>query len=112
MHPVGVRQGAQLRRQGIAIDNGVFLREENAEVLYAHLGKHIHGLLADRATADDQRTHMSAVELPDPRAAALPQLAVAMDERVVQVMFVGHAGFPQYFIRGLARSMEFALYRL
>jgi len=35
-----------------------------------------------------------------------------VNERVVQVIFVGHAGVPQFFIRGLARSMEFALYRL
>ena len=78
---------AQFRSQGIRIDDGVLLGEEDAEVLDPHLGVDIHRLFADRAAADDEGLEIFASKGTDPLGGRLAQPAIAMDQRIMRIIF-------------------------
>ena len=68
-----------------------------------HLDKNVHRFLADRAATNNKWPDVSAAKLFCPCSGHIAQPAIAMDKRVTQVKFVGHAGFPlKSYCRGPA----------
>ena len=75
-HPVDaavVGELAQLGSERVRVDDGVLLGEQDAVVGDPHLLEDVHGLLADRAAADDERLQVLAGEGAHPlRGATCP----------------------------------------
>ncbi len=92
---IRVCQRAQFRRLGVAVDNRVFLREQDTEMLDTHLGEDIHRLFANGAATDNQRPQARTIEATHPGGGMLRQAAVAVNQGIAQVKFIGHAVFPQ-----------------
>ena len=90
MHALGIADRTQFRGQRIAVHDGVLLGEKNADMRHPHLAKHIESFFADRTPTDNQRAHRRAIELPDPGPGPAAQAAIAMNQRIAQIVLVRH----------------------
>ena len=66
MNPLRVGEFSQFGCECSWVNNGIFFTKQDAVMADTHLGKDIHRLFTNRAAANDERTHMTAVEALDP----------------------------------------------
>ena len=107
MNPLGIGERPQFWRQRAPVNDGVFLREQYAEVIDPHLCEDVHRFLSDGSTADDQRLQMATSELFGPFGQTQLSAPISVDQGVIKILICAHSRSTPY-----RRSVEFALHRL
>ena len=101
VHAARIRQHPELGRERAPIHNGVLLGEQNAVTVNSHFGEHVHGFFTDRSSTDNQRLQVVAAELFRPLRAAQLAAAIAMYQRVIEVVLGTQGVYSRPSISGI-----------